>query len=249
MVNSIFTLTAKLDDSSTGGSKIASAEYSLDGLTWLSMEPADGALDSPIEKIIAKLSVAKPGIYNLSVRGSDEIGNIASEKGTILVVYDPDTGFVTGEGWINSSAGAYAADPTLAGKATFKFTSKYQKGAAIPTGQTDFIFHAAGMTFKSTSYDWLVVSEARAQYKGTGTINGAGNYYFTLTIADERAPRGGGFKKLRIKIWDKATGRTIYDNNLGYPDNITPTTAISGGSIDIHIKRKRTGSNEEQPSN
>jgi K(+)-stimulated pyrophosphate-energized sodium pump len=245
--NTVFTLTAKLDDTATGGSKIASAEYSLDGLTWQSMEPADGALDSPIEKIMAKLSVAKPGIYNLSVRGSDEIGNIASEKGTILVVYDPDAGYASGEGSINSPAGAYTADSALAGKATFRFTCKYLKGAVTPTGQTDFTFPAANMIFKSTGYDWLVVSEARAQCKGTGTINEAGSYCFLLTVVDERG-RGGGFKRFRIRIWDKATGRTVYDNNLGYPDNTTPTTTVSGGSIDIHIKRERAESNEE-PSN
>ena len=235
-VNAIFALTAKLDDTSTGGSKIASAEYSLDGLTWLSMQPVDGALDTPIEKIIAKLSVEKPGVYNLLVRGSDEMGNIASEKSTLLVVYDPN-GFASGDGWINSPAGAYTADPTLTGKATFRFVSEYQKGATVPTGQTEFTFDAAGMTFKSTSYDWLVVSGARAHHKGTGTINGAGNYGFILIVTDEHIKGGDRLNKFRIKIWDKTTGRTIYDNNLGYPDNTTPITTISGGSIDIHTKR------------
>jgi hypothetical protein len=211
------------------------------------MEPSNGALDSPIEKIVAKLSVAKPGIYNLLVRGSDEIGNIATEKGTILVVYNPEAGFAAGEGWINSPAGAYTPEPTLMGKATFKFTSKYQKDARTPVGQTDFTFPAAGMIFRSTSYDWLVVSEARAQYRGTGTINGAGSYSFTVTVVEDRTHGGAGFK-FRIKIWDKATGRVIYDNNLGYPDYTTPTTPISAGSIDINIKCDSAKSNKEEPS-
>jgi K(+)-stimulated pyrophosphate-energized sodium pump len=233
-VNTPLTLTATLDDTSTGGSKIASSEYSLDGTTWLSMYPANGALDSPTEKIIAKLSVPKPGVYNLLVRGSDELGNIASERGTVLVVYDPDGGFVTGDGWVHSPAEAHTADPALEGKATFRFTAKYEKGANVPAGQTEFIFPAACMIFKSTSYDWLVVSGgARAQYKGTGTINGTGNYGFMLIVIDEEVEGGG---------------RTIYDNNLGYPDNTTPTTAISGGNIDIHVKRLRS-ENEEETAN
>jgi K(+)-stimulated pyrophosphate-energized sodium pump len=244
-VNTPFALTAMLDDTSTGGSRIASAEYSLDGAAWLSMEPADGAMDTPIEKIIAKLSVANAGVYNLMIRGSDEMGNVASEKSIALVVYDPD-GFAAGEGWINSPAGAYTADPTLTGKATFKFDFKYQKGAAIPTGQTEFIFPDASMIFKSTSYDWLVVSGLRAHCKGTGTINGAGNYRFALIVVDEQGK--GGLKKFRIKIWDKTTGRTIYDNNLGYPDSITPTTIISGGNIDVLTKRAPSGSKEEEPA-
>jgi K(+)-stimulated pyrophosphate-energized sodium pump len=243
-VDTSLKLTATLDDTTTGGSKITSAEYSLDGATWRRMEPADGALDSPKEKIIAKLSVEKPDVYNLMVRGTDEMGNKASEKGTILVVYDPDAGFVTGDGWINSPAGAYTANPVLTGKATFKFESKYPKGATTPTGQTEFMFPEAGLTFKSTGYDWLVVSETKARYKGTGTINGAGNYVFMVTVIDEQGEGGCRIKKFRIKIWDKATGRVIYDNDFGYPDGILPTTEISGGSIDIHIKRATTETDE-----
>jgi hypothetical protein len=241
-------LTAKLDDTTTGGSEITSAEYSLDGATWLTMEAEDGALDSPKEKIIAKLSVEKPGVYNLQVRGADEMGNKASEKGTILVVYDPEAGFVTGDGWIDSPAGAYTASPALAGKATFKFASEYRKGAKTPTGQTEFIFHDAEMIFKSVSYDWLVVSENRAQLKGTGTINGSGNYDFRVTVVDEQGEGGYRIKKFRIKIWDKTTGRVIYDNDFGYPDEILPTMEISGGSIEIHIKRVTTETDDKDTS-
>jgi hypothetical protein len=95
----------------------------------------------------------------------------------------------------------------------------------------------------------LAALDNRDQCKGTGTINGVGNHSFTLTVVDEQTHGGGGFKKLRIKILDRATLRTIYDNNLGYPDNTAPTTVISGGSIDIHIKREGAGSNGEEPSN
>jgi phospholipase C len=46
-----------------------------------------------------------------------------------------------------------------------------------------------------------------------------------------------GVFKFRMKIWDKTTGKTVYDNNLGYPENIEPTTETSGGNVDVHIKR------------
>ena len=80
---------------------------------------------------------------------------------------------MTGGGWIDSPLCAYTPDTSLIGKATFGFVSKYQKGATAPTGQTQFQFHVANMDFKSTSSQWLVISGARAQYKGSGTINGA----------------------------------------------------------------------------
>lgn len=38
-------------------------------------------------------------------------------------------------------------------------------------------FHAGSLNFKSTSYEWLVVSgHNKAQFKGVGTIDGAGQY-------------------------------------------------------------------------
>jgi hypothetical protein len=145
-----------------------------------------------------------------------------------VVVYDPNGGFVTGGGWINSPLGAYRADPTLAGKATFGFVSKYQKGATVPTGNTEFQFHAGNLNFKSTSYDWLVVAGTKAQYKGTGTINGAGNYKFMLTAIDGSK----GPDMFRIRIWDD--NGLVYDNQMGASDTADPTTAIVGGSIVVH---------------
>lgn len=114
------------------------------------------------------------------------------------------------------------------GKATFGFVSKYQKGANVPTGNTEFQFKVADLNFKSTSYDWLVIAGTKAQYKGTGTINGAGEYGFMLTAID------GLPDMFRIKIWDKAAGEVVYDNMLGVEDTADPNTAIQGGSIVIH---------------
>jgi hypothetical protein len=76
-------------------------------------------------------------------------------------------------------------------------------------------FKSANFNFHSTSYDWLVVSGARAQYKGTGTVNNAGSYGFILTAIDGAVKGGGGVDKFRIKITDKSTGAAVYDNQLG----------------------------------
>ena len=61
-----------------------------------------------------------------------------------------------------------------------------------------------------------MVSGAKAQCQGSGTINGTGNYGFLLTIIDGQAPGGGGTDKFRMKIWDKLQFNTIiYDNQMG----------------------------------
>jgi len=128
---------------------------------------------------------------------------------------------------------------TLTGKATFGFVSKYKKGATTPDGNTEFQFHAAGLNFKSTSYQWLVVSGAKATYKGQGTINGSGNYGFLLSAIDGQLTGGGGADKFRIKIWDKDDGdAVVYDNLVGGGDDANPTTTLGGGSIVIHTGKK-----------
>ena len=175
---------------------------------------------------------AEAGVYTVSVKVTDNYAASAEVTAqSYVVVYNPDAGFVTGGGWITSPTGAYAKDPALTGKATFGFVSKYQKGANAPTGNTEFQFKVANLNFKSTSYDWLVIAGAKAQYKGTGTINGAGSYKFMLSAVDGNL-KGTGPDTFRMKIWDD--NGVVYDNAAGAPDTAAPTTTLGGGSIVIH---------------
>lgn len=181
-------------------------------------------------------SYATPGVYTLKLIVTDNDGADSNESVyQYVVVYDPNGGFVTGGGWIDSPAGAYAADPSLSGKANFGFVAKYKKGANVPDGNTQFQFKAGDLNFHSSSYEWLVVAGARAQFKGEGTINGAGHYGFMLTVIDGQISGGGGVDKFRIKIWDMDNGDAIvYDNLMGGADDAAPTTTLGGGSIVIH---------------
>lgn len=174
----------------------------------------------------AKISVPTDivGVYAIKATAETFLGDRDAEN--YVVVYDPSAGFVTGGGWIYSPAEAYVDDPTLEGKATFGFVSKYKKGADIPTGNTEFVFHAANFKFKSTSYQWLVINGGdKAKFKGEGEVNGVGGYGFMLSATD-----GGkdGDDTFRIKIWDSSTEAIVYDNN--------GETALGGGSIIVHNK-------------
>ena len=102
------------------------------------------------------------------------------------------------------------------------------------------LVYGANLNFKSTDYQWLVIAGARAQFKGSGTINGGGDYGFMLTGIDGQIPGGGGFDKFRIKIWDKTTGLVVYDNQSGDADDAAATTVIGGGSIVIHATKTKT---------
>ena len=90
----------------------------------------------------------------------------------------------------------------------------------MPDGNTEFQNKAGDLNFKSTSYDWLVVAGMKTQFKGVGTINGAGTYGFMLTATD------GSSDVFRIKIWDVLTDAVFYDNGSQQP--------LGGGGIVIH---------------
>lgn len=80
-----------------------------------------------------------------------------------------------------------------------------------------------------------MIGAGKASYKGSGTINGTGSYSFMLVATDGDVTGGDG---IRMKIWDKATGNLVYDNQIGTSDNTNPTTAIGGGSIVIHTDKQ-----------
>lgn len=82
-----------------------------------------------------------------------------------------------------------------------------------------------------------MVSGPKAQYKGSGTINDAGDYGFLLTVNDGQITGGGGVDRFPIKIWDKTTGNVVYDNQNGEALDAAASDAIEGGKIVIHTQK------------
>lgn len=201
--------------------------------TWGDGSSSAGTVSATSGLVEGRHSYSTPGVYEIRLTVTNRAGVSATSVFRYLVVFDPTAGFVTGGGWITSPAGAYVANPAMTGKANFGFVAKYQRGANVPSGHTEFQFKAGNMSFTSTSYDWLVVAGAKAQYKGVGTINGAGRYQFMLTAIDG-AVNGDRPDAFRIKIWDADRGTLVYDNQIGADDTVDPTTVLGGGSIVIH---------------
>jgi slime mold repeat-containing protein len=180
------------------------------------------------------------GVYTVTLSISDGCdGATSSAVYRYVVVYDPSAGYVTGGGWINSPPGAYTPNPLLTGKASFGFVARYLKGnSKVPVGVTEFHFSVANFNFQSDAYEWLVISGAKARFKGTGTVNGTGNYTFELTAWDGEEQGGGNVDRFRISIADLARGNmVVYDNQVGAPGGADPTTTLGGGSIVIHNKK------------
>lgn len=238
-INTPITLIASVDDSTTGDSEIVSVFYSVDGGTANAMTASDGIFDSSIEQVEATLSgFSSAGIYELCVRGTDAAGNTSDPVCTLLAVYDPNAGFITGSGWIQSPVGACQltlACTTLSGHANFGFVANYKK-KDVPTGNTEFEFHAGGFEFNSDTYEWLVISGIhKAMFKGTGTVNGTGNYGFLLSAVDAENTQSLDIDTFRIKVWDKDNNdMVVYDNEIAAGEADYPTFTIGGGDIMIH---------------
>lgn len=225
-VNTAISLAASLAD--TGPSNLALSQFKVDSGAYTLLAAASGASANVTGSIG---SFASAGVLNVCVRASDLAGNQSQEECILIAVYDPSAGYVTGAGTFESPIGALVGS-TATGTARFGFQSKYARGATVPSGSTTFKFRAADFEFDSTSYEWLVVSGARAQYKGTGVIkNRAGTFNFLLTVIDGDQPGGGGLEKFRIKISDSAG--VIYDNQMGAADSADPSTVIASGHIVI----------------
>lgn len=82
------TLTANVDDSTTGGNTIASAEYNVDGGAYSPMDAADGTFDEVSEDVTATVSGLAAGPHTLCVRGTDSDGATGADD-CVSITVDP----------------------------------------------------------------------------------------------------------------------------------------------------------------
>lgn len=98
-VNTEITASAKFTDAGANDTHTASIEWG-DGST------SAGTISGGTAGGSHTYSAA--GVYTLKLTVTDDDSGADSEIFQYVVVYDPDAGFVTRGGWINSPAGAYA---------------------------------------------------------------------------------------------------------------------------------------------
>ena len=177
-------------------------------------------------------SFSSAGVYSIRLTVRDKDGGSDTKLSSApIVVFDPAGGRLTGGGWVASPAGAVAFAPAAAGKLMFSLNARYEPGSSIPAGKAELNLTVGKLEFRSTSLDWLVATDASAQLQGRGTVNGSGDYAFSVVAID-----GQSTGAVRIRIWHRSSGTLLYDSRPGAPLDETGVTALGGGSIQLHAR-------------
>lgn len=174
-----------------------------------------------------------PGMYTIKVSVTDDDGGTGTGE-VMVIVYDPDAGFGTAGGTMDTTG----ADGT-AGSARFQFNTQYAPGdeGPVPTKGKVSFRHDSGPDFDSDAFEWLVVTpDNKVAVKGSGTLAGhTGRYNFVLYAHDSTPDR------LRLVLWPSSAGSVpgdtiTYDVHRGasYDLDQAEPQPIRGGSMVVH---------------
>jgi hypothetical protein len=204
---------------------------------WDDATPLSGGNISPARGngiASASHSYSLPGVYVPKLTVIDNSGAASNQSiFEFVVVYDPTAGFATGSGSINA-LGAYLANPTATYSGKLGFNTKYKKDGKLES-ETEFELTGVKFHFHSNNAQWLVVNGAKAEFQGTGTVEGSSHHYgFTVTVVDGQSTGGGGIDKVRLSIWDMDNGNAmVYDTQAGASLYANPTTSLIKGNLKI----------------
>ena len=190
------TLTATVDDSSSGDSIIQSAEYKLGTGSWTPMSAADGTFDSPTENVTAVLAApVVDGPYDLCVRGTDSANNTSAGQCITLNVdsLGPLTSAVavaplkTGGG-VNVDLTATVDDSTMGGSdiqsAAFSINGVDWSAMAAQDGTFDSPSEAVSASFPSPA----VHSDVNVCVRGMDAAGNTGSQSCTTLTVDSQGP-------------------------------------------------------------
>jgi uncharacterized protein len=171
------------------------------------------------------------GVYTVGVGVTNgewaDCRSSSVEQTSYVVVYDAAAPYVTGNGWLESGTRWCPVEDACTvgnGVAQFGFVVGYQNGARAPIGRADIRFQDGGFRFQSMTHDRLIISGDAAQLRGSGWVNGVAGYEFLFAVHDGQRVGHSRNDRLGIRVWEKASGRVVYDNGRA---------KIEGGQITI----------------
>jgi probable HAF family extracellular repeat protein len=164
-----------------------------------------------------------PGVYTVRATVSDEDGGTSAPAFyRYVVVFDPEGASTTGNGF-------YSVPGQGRTKAHFSFDVAYAEGQTVPNGTARFWTQGRQLAFESTTIEMLVASASRAQFWGTGTLNGVAARFRITAVSG-----GGAPDAIRVELWDETGTTVLFDSQPGAAQDAPVTTVIDGGNIKIH---------------
>jgi len=133
------------------------------------------------------------GQYQVTAYAVDEHGAVSNEVALWILIHDP---FIKGKGNISTIRGGRFLDEAEHFiDAKFEFAAKYKQCVIpnVPTGYISFEFDdGTAFIFESQTLEWLIFDTddeiKKAMFKGYGTVNGEGSYYFIAALQDTGKP-------------------------------------------------------------
>lgn len=170
-----------------------------------------------------------PGIYTMTANVVDLAGKSAT-VGRTVVAYDRSAGVVAGSGSFISPHGANRREIRQPGKAAFSFVSPSIASAKASGAKAELRFLVGTLGFWSDNVSPVSVGAGRGQFEGSGTINGQGDYRFTLAVTSGAAAGAGGSFGLKVWHTDPTTGAAVIDY-----DNLVATPGSAGSLVEGKI--------------
>ena len=164
----------------------------------------------------------EPDVYTIAAV-SGAVGCPQASDQALLVVFDPNVPRATGGGFILPDGDSSQPAESNQDKAHFGFIVRIDRNRAA-AGNLEFQYKSAGINLKSRNMDWYTVSNNKAMFKGTGTINGEGLYTFRVHATDGDLT-GDQPDAFDIRIWQ---GMDTESNPYRAKND------LAGGSIVIH---------------
>ena len=167
------------------------------------------------------------GLYWVTLTLTDSAG-LSSAVTRDVVVIEPSGPVTAGSGRFESPQGAYKQQRMHSGPASFSFALKDKPMAARADADAGMRlrFHVGQLNFESAAYETLSVAGARAEYRGSGKLNGVADYQFELTAVGGSVATLATPGRVRMKIWhtDPRTNAEVLDY-----DNQRATDALASG--------------------
>lgn len=158
--------------------------------------------------VSAQHAYRKSGIYPVRLTITDSSGKSSTVERTVTVCGCSGGGAIAGAGMFVAATGKQGQQrqPSIG---SFAFLSER-------AGKAEVRVTVGGMALRSSQVDAVTVDGARVQYSGRGTVNGAGNYRFTLTATS--GAKSGGKDRIHVRIAHNEPGVKAevvdYDNGV-----------------------------------